>query len=159
MALLGSDTSVTGPFPKGVLLLETLSGTEELGAPYVYELGLLSKEHNLDVKAVLGEPMAVAIKLGTGDWRYFHGVVTSFSKSGNTRLHTRYAATLCPKPTRLPRSSPPSIGYAPANGKPYPCVPSNSDFLGRPDVRVVVWLIFAAGRWGTTRDLGRHARC
>ena len=36
MALLGSDTSVTGPFPKGVLLLETLAGSEELGAPYFY---------------------------------------------------------------------------------------------------------------------------
>jgi hypothetical protein len=44
MALLGSDTSVTGPFPSGVLLIETLSGTETLGAPYVYELGLLSQD-------------------------------------------------------------------------------------------------------------------
>ena len=97
MALLGSDTSVTGPFPKGVLLLETLAGTENLGAPYVYELGLLSEDHNIDFKAVLGESLAVGIKLGTGDWRYFHGIVTSFSKSGNTRLHTRYAARLVPK--------------------------------------------------------------
>ena len=97
MALLGSDTSVTGPFPKGVLLLETLAGSEELGAPYFYELGLLSEDHNIDPKAVLGEPLAVGIKLGTGDWRYFHGIVTSFSKSGNTRLHTRYAARLVPR--------------------------------------------------------------
>ena len=89
MALLGSDTSVTGPFPKGVLLLETLAGTEELAAPFVYELGLLSTDHNLDPDDVLGEPMAVGIKLGTGDWRYFHGVVSSFAKSGTTRLHTR----------------------------------------------------------------------
>jgi hypothetical protein len=33
MALLGRDTSVTGPFPKGVLLLETLKGREALGVP------------------------------------------------------------------------------------------------------------------------------
>jgi type VI secretion system secreted protein VgrG len=97
MALLGSDTSVTGPFPKGVLLLETLAGTEALAAPFVYELGLLSEDANLDTKAVLGKPMAVGIKLATGDFRYFHGIVTSFAKSGTTRLHTRYAARLVPK--------------------------------------------------------------
>jgi type VI secretion system secreted protein VgrG len=97
MALLGSDTSVTGPFPKGVLLLETLAGTEALAAPFAYELGLLSEDANLDAKVVLGKPMAVGIKLGTGGFRYFHGIVSSFVKSGTTRLHTRYAARLVPK--------------------------------------------------------------
>jgi len=34
MALLGRDTSVTGPFPKGVLPLEALNGHEALGRTY-----------------------------------------------------------------------------------------------------------------------------
>jgi uncharacterized protein involved in type VI secretion and phage assembly len=51
MALLGRDTSVTGPFPKGVLLLETLLGTETLGRPYKFDLSLLSKEPDLDPAA------------------------------------------------------------------------------------------------------------
>jgi type VI secretion system secreted protein VgrG len=88
MPLLGRDVSISGPFPAGVLLLETLHGTEMLAALYVYELGLLSQDHNIDPKAVLGEPMAVGIKLSTGEWRYFHGIVTSFAKSGNTHAHT-----------------------------------------------------------------------
>ena len=96
MALLGSDTTVSGPFPAGVLLLETLSGTEALGEPYTFQLGLLSEDHNLDPDDVLGEPLAVGFKLATGDWRYFHGLVTSFAKTGTTRLHTRYAARLNP---------------------------------------------------------------
>jgi type VI secretion system secreted protein VgrG len=96
MALLGSDTTVTGPFPAGVLLLETLSGSEELGEPYTFQLGLLSENHTIDPDDVLGEPMAVGFKLATGGWRYFHGVVTSFAKAGTSRLHTRYAARLNP---------------------------------------------------------------
>ena len=96
MALLGSDTTVTGPFPAGDLLLETLSGTEELGEPYTFQLGLLSDDHNIDPDDVLGQPLAVGIKLGNGETRYFHGIVTSFAKSGSTRLHTRYAARLVP---------------------------------------------------------------
>ena len=96
MALLGRDTSVTGPFPEGVLLLETLRGQEALGRPYGFELGLLSREPTLDPDDVLGKPMAVGIKLDTGEDRFFHGIVTAFSKAGTTHLHTRYAATLKP---------------------------------------------------------------
>ncbi len=96
MALLGRDTSVTGLFPRGVLLLETLRGHEALGRPYRFELGLLSKEPNLDPDDVLGQPLAVGIQLGTGKERFFHGIVTRFHKGGATQLHTRYAAELRP---------------------------------------------------------------
>jgi type VI secretion system secreted protein VgrG len=97
MALLARDTTVVGPFPQGTLLLETLTGTEELAAPFAFELNLLSAEHALASEAVLGKELAVGIKLDTGDWRYFHGVVSSFAKVGTSRRHTRYAARLVPK--------------------------------------------------------------
>jgi len=96
MALLGRDTSVTGPFPEGVLLLETLQGKEVLGRPYKFELTLLSKDPDIDIDDMLGQPLAVSIKLNTGEDRFFHGIVTDFSKSGTTQLHTRYAAELKP---------------------------------------------------------------
>src|SRR6202142_3774591 len=94
MALLGRDTSVTGPLPKGVLLLETLRGIEALGRPYKFDLSLLSKEPDLDPNDVLGKPLAVGIKLGTGEERFFHGIATKFLKAGTTQLHTRYAVVL-----------------------------------------------------------------
>src|ERR1039458_5899106 len=99
MALLGRDTSVTGPFPKGVLLLETLKGQEELGRTYKFELGLLSKEPDLDPTDVLGKPLAVCIRLNTGKERFFHGIVTRFHKGGATQLHTRYMAEIRPMPS------------------------------------------------------------
>jgi type VI secretion system secreted protein VgrG len=96
MALLGRDTAVTGPFPKGVLLLETLTGQETLGRPYRFELGLLSKETDLDPDDVLGKPLAVGITLNSGEDRFFHGIVTRFLKIGATQLYTRYAVELRP---------------------------------------------------------------
>jgi type VI secretion system secreted protein VgrG len=96
MALLGRDTSVTGPFPEGVLLLETLRGKEVLGKPYEFELTLLSKEPDIDPDDVIGQPLAVRIRLNTGADRFFHGIVTDFSKVGLTNVHTRYAAELKP---------------------------------------------------------------
>jgi uncharacterized protein involved in type VI secretion and phage assembly len=49
----------------------------------------------------VGEPLAVGIKLGSREWRYFHGVVTSFAKSRVTHLYTRYAARLHPSLSEL----------------------------------------------------------
>ena len=97
MPLLGRDTWVSGPFPKGVLLLETLHGQEALGRPYNFQLGLLSKDPAIEAKAVLGKPLAVGIKLDTGGERFFHGIVTRFDKVGTARLHTRYQAELTPQ--------------------------------------------------------------
>ena len=97
MALLGSDTAVTGPFPKGVLLLETLRGREALGAPFVYDLALLSKDPVIAPDDVIGKPLAVSIALSSGSERFFHGIVTDFRKVGVTRLHARYLARLQPQ--------------------------------------------------------------
>jgi type VI secretion system secreted protein VgrG len=94
MPLLGRDTSVTGPFPKGVLLLETLQGQEALGQPYKLQLGLLSQEPSLAPEDVIGKPLAVGIQLVSGEERFFHGIVTDFAKVGTTHLHTRYLVQL-----------------------------------------------------------------
>jgi type VI secretion system secreted protein VgrG len=96
MALLGRDTLVTGPLPDGSLLLETFQGKEALGAPYVYHVTLLSDDPGIPVDAVLGQPLTIQIKLDTGDFRNFNGVVTYFAKTGLSVRHTRYAAILNP---------------------------------------------------------------
>ena len=70
MALLGRDTSISGPFPEGVLLLETLQGKEELGAPFRYDLTLLSVDPAIPSTKVLGQALTVEIKLDNGDKRY-----------------------------------------------------------------------------------------
>jgi len=101
MALLGRDTSVEGPFPAGVLLLESLRGEEALGKPYRFEIGLLSHSPDLDPDAILGQPLTVTITLNNNGKRFFHGLVVSFAKIGHSQRHTRYHATLRPLFGRL----------------------------------------------------------
>jgi type VI secretion system secreted protein VgrG len=96
MALLGRDTSVVGPFPKGVLLLESLVGSEILGLPYAFKLELLSEDPAIAPDDVIGNPMAVGIHINSMRDRFFHGIVTEFAKLGMTRTHARYGATLKP---------------------------------------------------------------
>jgi type VI secretion system secreted protein VgrG len=97
MALLGRDTWVTGPFPKGVLLLEKLVGNEMLGMPYTYELEVLSEDPAIEPDEVVGQPMAVGLQITPERERFFHGIVMAFSKLGLTRTHTRYGVTLMPQ--------------------------------------------------------------
>jgi type VI secretion system secreted protein VgrG len=97
MALLGRDTLVTGPLPSGALLLETFQGNEALGMPYSYDLTLLSDDPNIPVDTMLGQALTIHLKLETGGLRYFNGIVTSFSKTGVTMRHKRYAVVLNPK--------------------------------------------------------------
>jgi type VI secretion system secreted protein VgrG len=96
MALLGRDTAVTGPFPKGTLLLETLVGQEALGKLYLFQLSLLSQDATIEPDQVIGKPLAVGIKLNSGAERFFHGIVTGFLKTGSARVHTRYQAIVKP---------------------------------------------------------------
>jgi type VI secretion system secreted protein VgrG len=95
MALLGSDTTVTGP--DFLFLLETFQGKEALGIPYRYDMTLLSDNPSIPVEKVLGETLTVGIKLFNGESRYFSGVVTYFSKLGLSMSHARYAVVLNPK--------------------------------------------------------------
>lgn len=94
MALLGRDTWVKGPFGEGVeVLLETFRGEESLGRPYRYSVGLLSHDPVLDSNHVLGRPLSVGIKLETGGQRFFHGIISSFAKTGATTRYAHYEAT------------------------------------------------------------------
>jgi type VI secretion system secreted protein VgrG len=94
MALLARDTKVTCPLPEGMLLLETLHGSEALGVSYSYSLTLLSENPRIQATDLLGQPMTVHVRLDSGEERYFGGIVSYFAKTGLSVRHTRYQAAI-----------------------------------------------------------------
>jgi type VI secretion system secreted protein VgrG len=88
--------TVSTPLDDGVLRFHKMSGSEELGRLFVYELELLSTEPDIAFADVVGQPMTVSVVLPGGSTRYFHGFVTRFSQIGRTEPYTRYHATLRP---------------------------------------------------------------
>ena len=86
---------VTTPLPDGTLVLETMSGRESLGAPFSYELGLMSLDPNVDLTGLLGQPMTVYVTLPEGE-RQFNGIVTHAEISVTVGDRTRYRVTLRP---------------------------------------------------------------
>jgi type VI secretion system secreted protein VgrG len=89
------------------LIFRRMTGHEELGRPFVYELELLSQIGTLDLEKVVGHPAAVRLDLQSEAVRHFHGVVTQFGQhgtEGNYHPALRIAAS---SPTRSPRKARP----------------------------------------------------
>jgi type VI secretion system secreted protein VgrG len=86
---------VTTPLPDGTLVLEEMSGRESLGAPFSYELALMSLNPNIDLTGLLGQPMTVYVTLPEGE-RQFNGIVTHAEISATVGDRTRYRVTLRP---------------------------------------------------------------
>jgi type VI secretion system secreted protein VgrG len=79
----------------GDLLVESLSGDDRLGRPFEYHLNLLSQNHELEFDQVVGERVAVSLKLAKGE-RWFHGFITDFSYAPPRDTYARYEATIRP---------------------------------------------------------------
>ncbi|TPG08702.1 type VI secretion system tip protein VgrG [Rhodanobacter glycinis] len=86
------------------LLPASLSGSEQLGRLFSYQLKLLSKDSGIKLLDLLGTSMTVT--LDTGDFkRHFNGIVSEISQIGfesfQNERHAEYAVTLVPKPWLL----------------------------------------------------------
>ncbi|WEN14482.1 type VI secretion system tip protein TssI/VgrG [Rhodanobacter sp. AS-Z3] len=87
------------------LLFVRMSAAEHLGKLFSYQVQLLSKDVDVDLRKLLGKPMTVKMELVTGYKRYFNGIVSEASQTGfqsieNVR-HAVYTVSLVPKPWLL----------------------------------------------------------
>ncbi|HEY2588574.1 MAG TPA: type VI secretion system tip protein TssI/VgrG [Tepidisphaeraceae bacterium] len=87
------------PLGEDVLLLRRMTGVEQLGRLYEYELELVSEHPDqVDFDKILGAPMSVRLDLGDGSGtpRAFHGIVSRFSQVSTGPELPTYRATLVP---------------------------------------------------------------
>ncbi|MCO8164714.1 type VI secretion system tip protein VgrG [Pseudomonas sp. 21LCFQ010] len=98
-------TQVTSPLGPDVLLLKDMSGGDELGRLFNYELQLTSKDGALDLNQLLGKPMSLSLQLGGGGQRYFHGIVARCSQNADRGQFASYQVTLRPWLWLLSRTS------------------------------------------------------
>lgn len=96
---------VTSPLGPDVLLLKDLSGGDELGRLFNYDLQLTSADGAIDLNQLLGKPMSVALQLAGGNQRYFHGVVARCSQNVERGQFASYQVSLRPWLWLLTRTS------------------------------------------------------
>jgi type VI secretion system secreted protein VgrG len=85
---------VTTPLGPDVLFFEHMTGHEELGRPFEYDLTVLSKDPAVKAESLLGQSVTVSVQLSETEVRHFNGFVTHFSNIGSDASYTRYTMTL-----------------------------------------------------------------
>lgn len=94
--------AIETPLGKDALLLTGFHGTEGLSTPFSFELDLLSENHSIPFKDIIGKNVAVSVVLANGEKRYFHGLISRFSQgrgggeAGGDPRFSHYSATMVP---------------------------------------------------------------
>ncbi|MCB2147259.1 MAG: type VI secretion system tip protein VgrG [Deltaproteobacteria bacterium] len=106
--LIAIDT----PLGKDELLLARFSGIEGMSRLFEFELEMLSENHAIDFKQIIGKGVTVRIKLYDDKERFFHGIISRFSqKSGEPEKGSEkpkfscYSATMVPLLWMLTRTA------------------------------------------------------
>jgi len=89
------DLTISGPFDKEEVTVEHLTGREELGTPFKYEVSLLCKSPSLDLSKFIGDTVTVTMLAENGK-RYFNGYVTRAALVSTFDRNARYHLTLRP---------------------------------------------------------------
>jgi type VI secretion system secreted protein VgrG len=84
------------PLGEDVLLLISVSGTEQLGRLFEYRLELASEDHQIAPEKIIGQNVTIRFELGTGKTRYFNGYVSHFTQLTASGRLARYRATVVP---------------------------------------------------------------
>jgi type VI secretion system secreted protein VgrG len=84
------------------LLLHWMSGHEELGRPFQYELEIYCTQ-DVAYQKILGHPLTVSLEKN-GGVRHYNGIVTRFAKVGGLHHYLVYRAVLSPRLWLLQRS-------------------------------------------------------
>lgn len=98
----GRPLSITTPFGKDVLLLESVTGKEEVSRLFHYQVEMLSDKADLDATKILGQKATIVLETDKGGKRYLNGLVNFFVQKGQTdsiqknETLTRYYLELVP---------------------------------------------------------------
>lgn len=89
--------SLSTPLGEDVLLLAGMSGKEEIGRIFRYELDLLSEQPDkVKFDDLVGQNVTVSLSLSDDETRYFNGHVCNFEQMAEPGHAARYRATVVP---------------------------------------------------------------
>ena len=96
MSALPTLIKLTTPLGDKVLNFSTMTGVEELGRLFDYDLLAIATKNDLDPKALLGKRVTIQLELSDQSYRYFNGVVTRFGLQGAQGAQFAYGMELRP---------------------------------------------------------------
>jgi type VI secretion system secreted protein VgrG len=101
----GRLSTITTPLAQDELLLEELSGQEDLSGLFQFTLSLLSNNPSIPFTAIVGKPATIHILHADGEQRHINGVISHFSQGSMEAGFIRYYTTLVPWLWNLTRTA------------------------------------------------------
>ncbi|MFB0553033.1 MAG: type VI secretion system Vgr family protein [Phycisphaerae bacterium] len=90
------EIEIATPLGEDVLLLTNMSGTEQLGRPFRFELELTSEDHQIKYTDIVGQNVTIRLNLSEDKTRYFNGFVSRFTQTLSAGGLASYRATVVP---------------------------------------------------------------
>jgi type VI secretion system secreted protein VgrG len=90
------ELAIETPLGQDALLLIRMSGTEELGRLFEYNLELASENQQIEAEDIVGKNVTILLNLGAGRTRYFNGHVSSFTQLTTADRLARYKVIVVP---------------------------------------------------------------
>ncbi len=90
------ELEIATPLGKDVLLITSMSGTEQLGRPFEYQLELASEDHQIISTDIVGQNVTIRLNLPGDNTRYFNGFISSFTQILPKGGLASYRATMVP---------------------------------------------------------------
>ncbi|HEY6945456.1 MAG TPA: type VI secretion system tip protein TssI/VgrG [Candidatus Acidoferrum sp.] len=84
------------PLGDDVLLLQTLSGHEGISQPFHLTLDLLSENHSIVHKDIVGKQVTISVHHAGDDQRHWNGFVSRFACTGGDNRFSYYHAEIVP---------------------------------------------------------------
>src|SRR5690606_2737766 len=94
---MAREVKLITPLGDDLLRFSRMSGNEQIGRLFNYELTAFSTDEEIAVDDILGQNVSVQLEVETGETRFFNGYVSQFLQSGrSTGGFAIYQATLSP---------------------------------------------------------------
>src|SRR5262245_12406734 len=88
---------LTTPLGDDVLLLRSMTGSEQLGRLFRYELTVLSPDESIKIDDILGQNVTVRLDVEDADQpRFFNGYVSRFAQTGRSQGYATYQVSVRP---------------------------------------------------------------
>ncbi|HUT79216.1 MAG TPA: type VI secretion system tip protein TssI/VgrG, partial [Polyangia bacterium] len=101
----GRTMNVTSPLGDDKLLLTSLSAWEKISGLFRFDCTFVSEDDSVVFEDIIGQGVGLELEMASGEPRYFHGMVASFSQSDSEGDNVIYRAQLVPWLWFLTRST------------------------------------------------------
>lgn len=88
--------AINTPLGENVLLLQSLGGREGISQLFRFSTELISENHSIAFKDIIGKQVTIALQLFGDEKRYWNGFVSRFTCSGRDNRFSHYQAEIVP---------------------------------------------------------------